>query len=73
MREPNRPKLYALLADPEEQHDVSDRYPEMVHELQSHVTSQLQRASATSSSSPIVEPGLDQAVVARLRNLGYLG
>jgi arylsulfatase A-like enzyme len=71
-RKPDEPELYNLTHDPAEQHNISEKYPDITASLQQIVQRHIQRVSGTSPSESILEPELDESVLRRLRGLGYI-
>ena len=72
INQPHQPKLYNLQTDPDEKHDVLEQFPEKAQELQAYVDEHLRRAEQTTPDSDVSEPELDEEVVSRLRDLGYI-
>ena len=70
-QEPENPTLYDLVNDPDERKDVRAEQPEIAGSLSRHVNGQLARMRSTwrGGSSEVDE---DEAVVARLKDLGYI-
>jgi arylsulfatase A-like enzyme len=71
-KHPNQPQLYDLLADPGEEHDVSDQYPQEVGRFQAHVDEHLRRVAETEPVRPVQKPEYEEEVASRLRDLGYI-
>jgi len=71
-REPNRPELFDLEADPAEQHNLWKQYPAQARQFQAGVEAHLCRAAETKPTSLAQEPELDEEVVSRLQALGYI-
>ncbi|MCI0398592.1 MAG: sulfatase-like hydrolase/transferase [Chloroflexi bacterium] len=71
-RQPGRPELYDLAADPAEQQDVSALYADVVRNFQARVTAHLHYVSQTAPAEAVGELELDAAVLQRLRGLGYI-
>ena len=63
---------FDLQADPGENHDVSNQYPDRVKELQAHVDEHLRRVTQTRPDKIAATPTPDEEVIARLRDLGYV-
>jgi arylsulfatase A-like enzyme len=72
INQPHQPRLYDLQADPAEKYNVSEQFPEKVQELQAYVDEHLRRAEQTTPDGDVLEPELDEEVVGRLRDLGYI-
>ena len=72
INQPHQPKLYDLQVDPDEKHNVCEQFPEKAQELQAYVNEHLRNAEQTTPDSNILEPELDEEVVSRLRDLGYI-
>lgn len=70
--QPNQPQLYDLLNDPRETENVAARYPEQVAAFQAQVDAHVQQVAATSVNGRVHEPELDESVIDRLRDLGYV-
>jgi len=70
--QPQQPRLYNLQADPAEKHNVYEQFPEKAQELQAYVDEHLRRAEQTTPDGDVLEPELDEEVVSRLRDLGYI-
>jgi arylsulfatase A-like enzyme len=72
-RDPNEPELYDLQADPDERHNVRSRYAEQAAFYQNHVDAHRQRVAAQAVvMNQLAEPELDNELIRRLRDLGYL-
>lgn len=72
-RQPHQPALYHLSHDPAEQADVSQHHPDIVAALGLAVDQHRQRTEQTRpENSPTPEPQADEALLNRLRGLGYL-
>ncbi len=71
-KRPDQPKLYDLRADPGEKHNTSKRYPQEVDRFQGQVDAHLCRAAETQPATAVAEPELDEKVLRRLRDLGYV-
>jgi len=69
---PDRPELFDLEADPGERHNVCEQYPERARYFQARVEAHLQRAAQTASTGNVAEPELDEELIRRLRDLGYV-
>ncbi len=71
-REPNRPELFDLQADSAEQHNLWQQYPAKVKHFHEIIDAQLRHSAQTKPANAVAEPELDEAVVNRLRDLGYI-
>ncbi len=71
-KRPNQPRLFDLQNDPKERQDVNAQYPEVVQQLHPHVAERLQQMENTKPEKAAKQPQLDEAVVQRLRGLGYV-
>ena len=71
-RQPTQPALYHLSNDPAEQHDISQQQPAIVASLQASINQHLDRVKATRPETALNEPQTDQALLQRLRGLGYV-
>jgi arylsulfatase A-like enzyme len=69
---PDAPELYDLRSDPQETHNVRNEFPEVVQDLHRHVEQQLARANATRPENMPAAEAMDEALLMRLRNLGYV-
>jgi arylsulfatase A-like enzyme len=70
-RQPEKPELYDLSADPGEQDNALARYPEQARQFQGQVDAHLSRV--TQSRRPThMPPELDEQLIRRLRDLGYV-
>lgn len=68
---PDQPKLFDLLADPGEKTNAVNRYPDEARKFQQMVDDHLARAAQT-AEAPVDAPEMDEQLVKRLRDLGYL-
>lgn len=71
-RETEKPKLYDLVNDPDEQKDVIAERPEIASGLSRYVNEQLARMDSTWRRESREADDDDKAVVARLKDLGYI-
>jgi arylsulfatase A-like enzyme len=71
-KQPERPRLYDLKADPGEKTNLASELPQVVAEMGGYVEIIRARMEQTSPELAIAEPDLDADVVRRLRDLGYL-
>jgi arylsulfatase A-like enzyme len=71
-KRPDQPELYDLRADPGEKHNTSKRYPQEVDRFQGQVDAHLSRVAETQPATAVAEPELDEKVLRRLRDLGYV-
>jgi arylsulfatase A-like enzyme len=71
-RDPGRPELFNLQADPAEQENIAGRHPAVTGRFQSLVTAHLHRVGQTSPGEVVGEPEIDEALLQRLRGLGYI-
>jgi arylsulfatase A-like enzyme len=71
-KRPDQPKLYDLRADPGEKHNMSKRCPQEVDRFQDQVDAHLSRVAETQPATAVAEPELDEKVLRRLRDLGYV-
>lgn len=68
---PDEPKLFDLRADPGEKTNVIAHYPNEAREFQQMVDDHRARAAQT-AETPVDAPEMDEQLVKRLRDLGYL-
>jgi arylsulfatase A-like enzyme len=71
-RHPDAPELLDLANDPAEQHNAAAGYPEVVARLQTLVETHLERVNWSKPVESVPEPEMDEAVLHRLRGLGYI-
>ncbi len=69
----DNPGLFDLAADPAEQVNVAAAHPEVVQAFQREVDLHLERVARTNPAAPVELPLDDDKMLARLRDLGYLG
>jgi arylsulfatase A-like enzyme len=69
---PERPRLFNLAQDPQEQQDRSGDEPALAARFQEQVDNHRQRAAATAPATAALEPEMDQDLLNRLRDLGYV-
>lgn len=71
-KRPNQPDLYDLRVDLAEKQNVSTHYPQEVSRFQAIVDMHLRRVADTEPGTAAPELELDEEVVRRLRDLGYV-
>jgi arylsulfatase A-like enzyme len=71
-KRPDQPDLYDLRADPAEKHNVSASYPQEVDRFQARVDVHLRRVAETEPTTAAPKPELDEDVIRRMRDLGYM-
>jgi arylsulfatase A-like enzyme len=71
-KRPDQPDLYDLRADPAEKQNVSSLYPQQVSRFQAIVDAHLRRVAETEPGTTAPKLELDEEVVMRLRDLGYM-
>ena len=71
-RHPDSPELYDLQADPDERRNVLDQFPEQSQRFQAQATAHLERVAVHNNKTQLAEPELDDELIRRLRDLGYL-
>jgi arylsulfatase A-like enzyme len=71
-KRPNQPDLYDLRADPAEKQNVSTHYPQEVSRFQAQVDAHLRRVAETEPVTTPPKLELDEEVITRLRDLGYI-
>ncbi len=69
---PDQPKLFDLSADPAEKNNVIAQYPQEAQNFQRIVDEHIQRGLQTAETNPVGAPEMDDQLVKRLRDLGYL-
>jgi hypothetical protein len=67
----DQPELYDLQADPGEQQNVSAQYPRQASRCQACIDAHLRRVVETEPATLAPEPEFDEAMMRRLRDLGY--
>ena len=72
INQPDQPQLYNLEADPDETRNVYRQFPKKVQEFQAYVDEHLSQAEQTTPDEAVQEPELDDEVLDRLRDLGYV-
>jgi arylsulfatase A-like enzyme len=71
-KRPDQPDLYDLRADPAEKHNVSASHPQEVGQFQARVDVHLRRVAETEPTTAAPKPELDEEVIRRMRDLGYM-
>lgn len=71
-RHPDKPELYHLESDPDERTNVHDQYPEQAGQFQAQVDAHLLRVTAGPVGQGAAEVELDDLMIDRLRQLGYV-
>jgi arylsulfatase A-like enzyme len=71
-RQPEQPQLYDLSADPGELDNVRARYPEQARQFQAQVDAHLSRVAQTRQPTQTAMPELDEQLIRRLHDLGYI-
>ena len=71
-KRPDQPELYDLRADPAEKKSVSSSYPQEVSKFQAIVDTHLRRVAETEPVTATPKLELDEEVIRRLRDLGYV-
>jgi arylsulfatase A-like enzyme len=71
-RRPEEPELYDLSADPAERENVCARYPETARQFQAEVDAHLIRVARSSPLTHARVPELDEQLIRRLQDLGYV-
>ncbi len=71
-KEPEKPLLFDLQADPGETRNVAEQHPKIVADMYAYVVARRQRMTETKPTHAAAEPDLDGEVLARLRGLGYV-
>jgi len=68
----DQPELYDLQADPGEQQNVSAQYPRQASRFQACIDAHLRRVVGTEPATLAPKPEFDEAIMRRLRDLGYV-
>jgi arylsulfatase A-like enzyme len=71
-RQPKQPKLYNLLLDPAEKINALAKYPKEARKFQTVIDHHLQRGMQTATQKLATIPDMDEKMVRRLRDLGYV-
>ncbi|MGH2535875.1 MAG: sulfatase [Candidatus Promineifilaceae bacterium] len=71
-RRPEQPRLYDLAADPGERRDVAAEHGEQLRVFQSRLERHLARVAQTAPAADADAPELDEVVMRRLQDLGYV-
>jgi len=71
-RHPHQAKLHDLQFDPGERYNVSLRYPELSRKFQDCVATHISLVSQTSPKHQVLEPIMEDEILRRLRDLGYV-
>jgi arylsulfatase A-like enzyme len=71
-RQPEEPQLYDLSADPGERDNVCARYLEKARQFQAQVDAHLSRVAQSRPPTQTAMPELDEQLVRRLHDLGYI-
>jgi hypothetical protein len=71
-RQPEAPRLYDLLRDPNEQHNVVGQFADIEMRFKAALEAHLSRGEATSGQDAGAPPELDDALAQRLQDLGYV-
>jgi arylsulfatase A-like enzyme len=71
-KRPDQPDLFDLQADPTEKQNVSSSHPEEVSQFQARVDTHLRRVAETEPVTAAPKLELDEEVIRRLRDLGYV-
>lgn len=69
---PDQPELYNLQGDPGEQDNVAHEFPQVTRQLMAEVDGHLREVAETRPDGPVQEVEFDEAVLQRLRDLGYV-
>jgi len=71
-RKPDQPRLYDLRIDPGEQNNISANAPQIRAELHRHVEARIAEMVQTQPEHAPVGPEMDEDMLKRLRDLGYI-
>ncbi len=71
-QQPDSPQLFNLKDDPAERHNIVERHPQLVREFKRQIEAHVQRGAQTRHLGTSDEPDLDDEIVNRLRDLGYI-
>jgi arylsulfatase A-like enzyme len=69
---PKEPELYDLSADSGERHNVCARFPEEARRFQAQVDAHLSRVAQSGAATNALAPELDEQLIRRLQELGYI-
>jgi arylsulfatase A-like enzyme len=71
-KRPDQPRLYDLKTDPGEQHNISANALQVRGELHKHVEARIAEMVQTQPAHVQVRPEMDEDMLRRLRDLGYI-
>jgi len=71
-KKPDQPRLYDLRTDPGEQHNISANAPQIRVELHGHIEARIAEMEQTQPEQAPVGPEMDEDMLRRLRDLGYI-
>ena len=71
-KKPDQPRLYDLQIDPNEQHNISANAPQIQAELHGHIEARIADIVKTQPEYTPVGPEMDEDMLRRLRDLGYI-
>ncbi|MFZ0544628.1 MAG: sulfatase [Candidatus Promineifilaceae bacterium] len=71
-RQPDQPELFDLINDPFERNNVAASHPELLGRFQEKVDVHLQHINDSQRAEAVPEPEMDEAILHRLRGLGYI-
>lgn len=71
-KKPDQPRLYNLQTDPGEQHNISENELHIRAEFHGHVDARIAEMLQTRPEHALVGPEMDEDMLRRLRDLGYI-
>jgi arylsulfatase A-like enzyme len=71
-RFPDQPKLFCLEIDPAETQNLAGHHQGLLEHFQGILNAHLSKAALTTPTTTLAAPKLDQTMMGRLRDLGYL-
>ena len=71
-KNPDEATLFDLQADPHESRNIADQRPDVVADLHDYVAERLRQMEATKPTNEAADMMLDEEIIGRLRDLGYV-
>jgi arylsulfatase A-like enzyme len=71
-RFPQQPKLFDLKNDPGEKLNVAEEYQDILDQFQTLLSLHLKKTGQTELAGPVIMPKLNEKMISRLRDLGYI-